>query len=155
MDIVRFPNELNLIKSYQNPSIFLCGALTSGDDWQKRLCAYLESQLDIKDVTLHVPTRYYGQATEEAVVWEQSHLSISSLPVFWFPEGPVDPITACHLGYWGLSHPEWDILIGIDSKCETKGSLLYQIMMLRPDVTIAMSIESLVNQLKIYYTGTN
>lgn len=86
------------------PSIFLAGGITGCEDWQHRACALLGSA----SVVVFNPRRARydparGDSHEQQVSWEQEHLRLADVTLFWFPASDprvtVQPVALLELGF--------------------------------------------------------
>lgn len=147
--IIESPNEIYSTENNLNVKIFLAGGITNCPDWQ----SYVISELkDVDYLTIYNPRRKNfpisdPKAAEEQITWEFNHLRDSTIILFWFSQGSLNPIVLYELGMWGNSQDN-PILIGVDPKYERKEDVLIQSKLARPEITIFDSLQDIIEEIK-------
>jgi hypothetical protein len=126
-------------------SLFMAGGVTNCADWQMELAGLLEDERLV--VFNPRRKRYPGgeRASEIQIKWEHSHLGMASAISFWFTKETSCPITLFELGAWSLAKKT--VFIGIDPEYPRRLDVEVQMRIVRPDVKIVYSLESLARQI--------
>ena len=131
------------------PSLFLAGGITGCPDWQFLMSTTLKILTDLvvfnprrKNFTMH------KDAAKEQITWEHEHLRKATAISFWFPYETLCPIVLYELGAWSMTDKK--IFVGIDPGYQRAEDVRIQTALVRPDVSIATSLEDLAANIAIW-----
>lgn len=128
-------------------SIFLAGGITGCRDWQSELVDLLKDE----EITILNPRRKNfpdnnPKASEEQIKWEHIHLRKAKAISFWFPDETLCPICLYELGTWSMTNKQ--LFIGLDTGYKRRQDVELQTKLVRPEIEIVYSIDSLSKQIK-------
>ena len=88
------------------------------------------------------------------IKWEYDHLKSSSILVFWFSRGSINPIALYELGLWVNARPETAAFVGVDTQYQRARDVIIQTKLARPDIVISRSLQELTRQIEKYLDST-
>lgn len=133
-------NAPNYLQGFENPSIFLGGAITDAPDWQFEAIQMLEPF-----ATCFNPRRPQGftppdhpqylQQYQEQVRWEHKYLLAADVVLFWLPKEALAITTRFEIGWWfGMNFllakenkPQRSFVVGIEPG--VKGDTYYRLVL--------------------------
>jgi hypothetical protein len=132
------------------PSVFLAGGITGCSDWQLLMSTALQCLTDLvvfnprrKNFTMH------KDAARAQITWEHEHLCKATAISFWFPHETLCPIVLYELGAWSMTDKK--IFVGVDPGYQRKEDVIIQTSLVRPDVSIATSLDELAANVLIWW----
>ena len=147
--IIEAPNEVYSIENKNNIKLFLAGGITNCSDWQSYVVSELNS---IENLTVYNPRRKNfpinnPKAAEEQITWEFIHLVDSTIILFWFAKGSLNPIVLFEYGAHGIFSNR-PIIVGTDPEYERKEDVIIQTKLGRPKQVIHSSIQDMIEEVK-------
>jgi hypothetical protein len=144
MQYIECPSE----EEPKNISIFLAGGITNCPDWQSEVVERLKD----RNITIFNPRRKNfpindPSASLAQILWEYKRLRSSTLNLFWFSRGSVNPIALFELGS-ALERPT-HVLIGCDPGYERISDVEIQTRLRCPQEKVAHSLKELLEDLSI------
>lgn len=144
--IIEAPNEVYSVENKNNVKLFLCGSIETSD-WQNYVIKELS---DVEHLTIYNPRRKNfsindPKATEEQITWEFTHLRDSTVVLFWFAKGSLNPIVLFEYGAHGVFSNR-PIIVGIDPEYERKQDVIIQTQLARPKQIIHSSIQDMIEE---------
>ena len=129
--------------------LFLAGAITGAPNWQEDVVRLLGSE----NITIFNPRRDIfpvdnPNSAEAQIRWECKYLRRADAISFWFAMESLSPIVLYELGAWSMT--EKTIFVGVHPKYKRRLDIEIQTKLVRPDVRIAYSLDSLVDQIKTW-----
>ena len=129
--------------------LFLAGGITGCPNWQREMVAALEKKEDSlivlnprrENFPIHDSRAAYAQ-----IEWEHQALRFANLISFWFPKETLCPIVLYELGAWSMS--DTFIYVGVHPEYPRRQDVEIQTKLVRPDVTIASSLDELIDQVR-------
>lgn len=126
----------------QKPGLFLAGGITGCPDWQKEL---IEKLQDLP-LALFNPRRDFFPIAEKRqaraqIEWEFIHLRQARAISFWFPCETLNPIVLYEPGAWSMTDKK--LFVGVHPAYQRAEDVHIQTALVRPDVSIATSIDEL------------
>jgi len=117
-------------------SVFLAGSITGAVNWQRNMANWV---LECTDLQVFNPRRKNFNVEDdldrEQIAWEDYHLNVANLIIFWFSSETVAPITLFELG----KHINKDIIVGSHLDYPRRNDLEIQLNIARPDLKIVYS----------------
>ncbi len=135
------------------PSLFMAGGITDCPDWQAEFYKMMSNERIVlfnprrENFPIHDPS-----ASKAQIAWEFDHMKRADMISFWFPAETLCPIELFELGRW--SWTDKTIFVGTDPEYERRRDVIIQLDLARPDVKVASSLKSLVDQVKIHLRET-
>jgi len=130
-------------------SLFLAGGITGCPDWQFLMGTALQILADLvvlnprrKNFTMH------KDAAREQIAWEHEYLRKATAISFWFPHETLCPIVLYELGAWSMTDKK--IFVGVDPGYQRAEDVRIQTALVRPDVSIATSLEDLTANIAVW-----
>ncbi len=148
MHYIEAPQDVTLNPGQQ--SLFLAGGISNCPDWQAELVAALADT----SLALLNPRRAGfpmgdPSAAEAQIGWEHRCLRLATALLFWFPCETLCPITLYELGAWSMTTKP--LFVGVHPTYQRRQDVEIQTRLARPDVTVVLSIEALVAQVRSKY----
>lgn len=134
-------------------SVFLAGGITGCVDWQQEMRRLLDASssapvLGLELVMINPRRGVYDfgdpAAAEFQIDWEFRHLRKASAILFWFAAEQLQPISLYELGSWSMTAKP--IFVGVDPAYPRRQDVIVQTRLVRPEVTIAGTLEELAQQ---------
>ncbi len=146
MEYIECPEEY----TGNETSLFLAGWITGCSDWQKEMTSSLKDT----SLTLINPRRANFNVRNpdmeyEQITWEHRHLERASMISFWFPPETLCPITLFELGKYARDLNKI-IFIWRDPEYKRKRDIDIQIGLIRPEIQIVDSLETLSKQIQSF-----
>jgi hypothetical protein len=134
-------------------SLFLAGPVANCGPWRRRLAELL---LPLP-ITLIDPTRAdYAAlgpgALAAHVAWERRHQGLATWRLFWFAPPTRCAITLYELGAWSMT--DAPLFVGVHPRYPHRHDVEVRTRLVRPDVTIAASLEELAQQVLALQAGS-
>jgi hypothetical protein len=148
MNYIEAPRYVPLSPSQQ--SLFLAGGITGCPDWQAEIAAGLAdtSLVLLNPRRADFPIADPSAATAQ-ITWEHAHLRLATAILFWFPCETLCPITLYELGAWSMTSKP--LFVGVHGAYQRRQDVEIQTHLARPDVTVVLSLEELVAQVRQVY----
>lgn len=129
--------------------LFLAGTITGAPNWQGDILRLLSDET----ITVFNPRRDNfpvndPNAAEEQIRWEYKYLRRADAISFWFAQESLNPIVLYELGAWSMT--EKTIFVGVHPKYKRKLDIEIQTKLVRPDIQIVYSLDSLADQIKVW-----
>ena len=143
MKYIEAPTEYN----GKENSLFLAGGITNCPNWQTELKNLLQNENIVlfNPRRTNFPVHDLDKTTLEQIGWEHRHLRKADAISFWFPKETICPITLYELGTWSTT--DKPLFIGIHPEYQRKQDVEIQTKLVRPDIEIVYSIDSLARQI--------
>jgi hypothetical protein len=137
--------ECPAVYTGKKPSVFLAGTISGARDWQREIAAMLLAQdFAVLNPRRTIPPGAKRENSEAQILWEHEHIQKATVVSFWFSNETLAPITLFELGK--TSAIGRSVLVGVDPRYERKIDVEIQLKLIRPDVNICYSLESLAQQ---------
>jgi hypothetical protein len=133
------------------PSVFLAGGISGCPEWQSEVMAALADAGVILLNPRRPDYRDEPDAARAQIAWEFVHLRRADAILFWFPCETLCPITLFELGAWSMTNKP--LLVGTHPGYKRRLDVEAQLALVRPDVTIADSLDSLIALLREWLTS--
>lgn len=117
------------------PSLFLAGGITGCKDWQSAVSTLIgdEQILTVNPRRAEWPENETA-AVRQQIEWEHWWLRRCDAVLFWFPDGPVQPIALYELGCW--SNTDKPMAVGADPTYVRRFDVKHQTRLVRPEQTV-------------------
>jgi ADP-ribose pyrophosphatase len=125
------------------PSVFLAGSC-GGDHWQTAAAERLESaNVDVLNPRRPDYRKNDPAFLQEQTEWEQHHLEMATVRLFWFPADFPNAISLFELGRWATtSRP---MVVGADVDYSHRQQIEAQLALMRPDIQLESELQTLAD----------
>lgn len=133
------------------PALFVAGGIKFCENWQYRYCKLFEDTPLILLSPRRAKNDWNDKDSEIQVTWEFHHLRKATAVSFWFAVETLNPITLFELGAW--SNSKVPIFVGCHPQYQKRRTVITQLQLLRPEVTVVDSLEKLALNVRTALLG--
>jgi len=128
-------------------SIFLAGGITNCPDWQGPVANRIN---ELTNLVIFNPRRNGWdmnadlEESRKQILWEDMHLKLSDIILFWFPEETLCPITLLELGKYLMSDAR--LIVGTHPNYQRRFDVEVQTSLVR-DIPVWDDLDAMVDDM--------